>query len=61
MVIETEEEQTVYQRLTRWTTHLLKNSVQFRNARYAAPNTAARRMHRLTNAVLIFDEIQSLP
>ena len=63
VVIETEEEQTVYQRLTeRWDSDMILTSlVQFLNACYAAPNTAARRMHRLTNAVLIFDEIQSLP
>ena len=35
--------------------------MQFLNACYAAPNSAARRFHALTNAVLIFDEIQSLP
>ena len=35
--------------------------VQFLNACYAAPNTDARRLHRLTHAVLIFDEIQALP
>ena len=40
---------------------ILTSLVQFLNACYAAPNTAARRMHRLTNAALIFDEIQSLP
>lgn len=63
VVMETEDEQTTYKRLTeRWDSDIILTSlVQFLNACYAAPNSAARRMHRLTNAVLIFDEIQSLP
>ena len=58
-----EEEQEVYRRLTeRWDSDIILTSlVQFLNACYAAPNTDARRLHRLTGAVLIFDEIQSLP
>ena len=58
-----EEEQEVYRRLTeRWDSDIILTSmVQFLNACYAAPNTDARRLHRLTNAVLIFDEIQALP
>ena len=63
VVLETEDEQTAYKRLTeRWNCDIILTSlVQFLNACYAAPNSAARRFHRLTNAVLIFDEIQSLP
>lgn len=63
VVIESEEEQTAYKRLTeRWDSDIILTSlVQFLNACYAAPNSAARRFHALTNAVLIFDEIQSLP
>lgn len=36
-------------------------SVQFLNALFAAGTKTARRMHQLGNAVLIFDEIQTLP
>lgn len=63
VVIETESEQAAYKRLTeRWDSDIILTSlVQFLNACYAAPNSAARRFHRLTNAVLIFDEIQALP
>lgn len=63
VVVESEEEQTAYKRLTeRWDSDIILTSlVQFLNACYAAPNSAARRFHALTNAVLIFDEIQSLP
>ncbi len=62
-VIETESEQAAYKRLTeRWDSDIILTSlVQFLNACYDAPNSAARRFHRLTNAVLIFDEIQALP
>ena len=60
---ESEDEQDTYKRLTeRWDSDIILTSlVQFLNACYAAPNSAARRFHALTNAVLIFDEIQSLP
>lgn len=60
---ESEDEQADYKRLTeRWDSDIILTSlVQFLNACYAAPNSAARRFHALTNAVLIFDEIQSLP
>ena len=63
VVIESEDEQDTYKRLTeRWDSDIIFTSlVQFLNACYAAPNSAARRFHALTNAVLIFDEIQSLP
>ena len=63
VVIESEDEQDTYKRLTeRWDSDIILTSlVQFLNACYAAPNSAARRFHALTNAVLIFDEIQSLP
>ena len=60
---ESEDEQDTYKRLTeRWDSDIILTSlVQFLNACYAAPNSAARRFHALTNAVLIIDEIQSLP
>ena len=35
--------------------------MQFLNACFGASNTDARRLHSLTDSVLIFDEIQSLP
>ena len=36
-------------------------SVQLLNALFDAPTNAARRMHQLANAVVVFDEIQTLP
>lgn len=36
-------------------------SVQFLNSLFAAGTKSARRMHQLSHAILIFDEIQSLP
>lgn len=63
VVQETEKEQESYRLLAeRWDSHIILTSlVQFLNAFFSAPNSDARRLHRLTNAVLIFDEIQSLP
>ena len=63
VVLPTKEEQDDYRRLTeRWDSDIILTSlVQFLNACFSAPNTDARRFYRLTNAVLIFDEIQSLP
>lgn len=58
-----DEEEADYKRLTeRWDSRIILTSlVQFLNACYTSSNTDARRLHRLTNAILIFDEIQSLP
>ena len=58
-----EEAEAQYRQLTeRWDSGIILTSlVQFLNACYTSSNTDARRMHRLANAVLIFDEIQSLP
>lgn len=63
VVLASEEEPPTHRQLTgRWDSDIILTSlVQFLNACYAAPNTDARHMHALTNAVLIFDEIQSLP
>lgn len=63
VIMPTEKEQDDYRRLTeRWDSDIILTSlVQFMNACFSAPNTDARRLGRLTNAVLIFDEIQSLP
>lgn len=58
-----DEEYVQYKRMTeRWDSDIILTSmVQFLNALFRCENTNARRMHRLTNAVLIFDEIQALP
>lgn len=58
-----DEERVRYRRMTeRWDSDIILTSmVQFLNALFRCENTNARRMHRLTNAVLIFDEIQALP
>lgn len=40
---------------------VLTTSVQFLNALFSASTTDVRRMHAMANAVIIFDEIQSLP
>lgn len=60
---DTEEERLRYRQLTeRWDSDVILTSmVQFLNALFRKENTNARRIHRLTNAVLIFDEIQALP
>lgn len=42
-------------------TVVFTTSVQFLNSLFAAGTKTARRMHHLSNAILIFDEIQSLP
>lgn len=62
-VVTEAETRTAYRKLTeRWDSDIILTSlVQFLNACFAAPNTDARRLHRLANAVLIFDEVQSLP
>jgi len=63
VVMSTPEEQENYRHLTeRWDSDIILTSlVQFLDACFSAPNTNTRRLHRLTNAILIFDEIQSLP
>lgn len=57
------EERIRYRRMTeRWDSGIILTSmVHFLNALFRCENTNARRMHRLANAVLIFDEIQALP
>lgn len=40
---------------------VLTTMVQFLNTAFTMKNTNLRRMHALTNSVIIFDEIQSLP
>lgn len=63
VIRETEDEQKAYRYLTeRWDSHIILTSlVQFLNALFQGKNSSARRMNRLANSVLIFDEIQSLP
>lgn len=63
VVVENEGERVQYRRLTeRWDSRIILTSmVQFLNALYRCENTNARRMHRLTRSVIIFDEIQALP
>ena len=52
-----------YELLTeRWNSSIiLTTMVQFLNTLFAGGTRAARRMHSLHNAVLVFDEIQSVP
>ncbi|MBQ9165862.1 MAG: CRISPR-associated endonuclease Cas3'', partial [Oscillospiraceae bacterium] len=56
-------EQKSYHQLTeRWDSDIILTSlVQFLDALFRGSNSNARRMNRLVNAVIIFDEIQSLP
>lgn len=63
VVVEDEGERMHYRRLTeRWDSRIILTSmVQFLNALYRRENTNARRMHRLTRSVIVFDEIQALP
>ncbi len=63
VIMPTQNEQENYKKLTeRWDSDIILTSlVQFLNACFAALNTDARRFCRLTDSVLIFDEIQSLP
>ena len=58
-----EQEENEHLRLTeRWNMPIVMTSVvQFLNALFRAENSDVRRMHRLANSILIFDEIQALP
>lgn len=61
--IERDESETEYQLLSeRWSSPIiLTTMVQFLNSLYEGGTASPRRMHRLKNAVLIFDEIQAIP
>lgn len=63
VVLEDEQEEERHRRLTeRWDSDIILTSlVQFLEALFQSGNSKARRMHRLVNAVLVFDEIQALP
>lgn len=58
-----DEEDDTYELLTeRWDIPIIfTTSVQFLNSLYASGSRQLRRLHQLANAVLIFDEIQSIP
>lgn len=63
VVLEDEEDEESYYKLTeRWESHIILASlVLFMNTLFRNGNSKVRRMHRLANSVLIFDEIQALP
>lgn len=63
VVLDDEAEEENYHRLTeRWDSRLILTSlVQFLDTLFQNGNGKVRRMYRLTNSVLIFDEIQALP
>jgi len=60
---DSEAEYTAHRRLTeRWDEGIILTSmVQFLNAFYRKENTDARRLRALTDAVILFDEVQALP
>lgn len=63
VVLEDEAEDENYRRLTeRWDSDIILTSlVQFLDTLFQNGNGKLRRMYRLVNSVLIFDEIQALP
>lgn len=63
VVLEDEEDEENYRRLTeRWDSQIILTSlVQFLDALFRNGNGKVRRMYRLANSVLVFDEIQALP
>ena len=63
IIPEDETEEKHYRRLTeRWESDIILTSlVQFLDTLFKNGNGKARRMYRLVNSVLIFDEIQALP
>lgn len=63
VVLEDEKEEAHHRRLTeRWDSDIILTSlVQFLEALFQSGNSKVRRMHRLVNAVLVFDEVQALP
>lgn len=63
VAIPSEDEQLEYKTLTeRWDSDVILTSlVRFLDACFGSGNTDARRLHRLADSVLVFDEIQSLP
>ena len=63
VVLEDEADEEDYRRLTeRWDSDIILTSlVQFLNALFQNGNGKVRRMYRLADSVLIFDEVQALP
>lgn len=63
VVLEDEEDEKNYRRLAeRWDSDIILSSlVQFLDSLFRNGNGKVRRMNRLANSVLIFDEIQALP
>lgn len=63
VVVEDEADEENYRRLTeRWDSRIILTSlVQFLDTLFRGGNSRARRMYRLANSVLVFDEIQALP
>ena len=61
--LETKEELCEYElRTEKWDTPVIATTmVQFLNALFLGKSSAVRRMHRLAEAVLIVDEVQSIP
>lgn len=61
--IDSEEELAEYElRAEKWDKPVIAATmVQFLNALFLGKSTAVRRMHRLCNAVIIIDEVQSVP
>ena len=61
--IENEEELQEYElRTEKWDSPVIATTmVQLLNTLFSGKSSAVRRMHRLSNAVIIIDEIQSLP
>lgn len=63
VIQESENDYGRYKHLTeRWESRIILTSmVQFLNTLFRRENTNARRMLRLVNSVIVFDEIQALP
>lgn len=61
--IENEDELQEYElRTEKWDSPVIATTmVQLLNTLFSGKNSAVRRLHRLSNAVIIIDEIQSLP
>jgi len=63
VVSETEEDRKRYEQLAEdWSSMIIATTaVQFLNTLFSSKTGCVRRMHRLCNSVVVFDEIQSLP
>lgn len=63
VVLDSKDELEEYTHLTeRWDADIILTSlVQFLNSFFSASNSDTRRLHQLSDAVIIFDEIQAIP